>query len=177
MTWISLASVIPMLYPSKTMSEPIPKRGNPAMRAGGPSLNPHGRPRVGASLADAYRSKWPPEKIVEHVGKLATGAASEQVRLAALQMIAERTAGKVPTVLDASITNGGNAPARDWSAMPVDDRRALLESIRRVPEVDQADEHRLPKPSLTDDDDHTANRAPTEDATEATPTPRNREAS
>ena len=72
------------------------------MQRGAPSLNPHGRPKVGQSLADAYRSKWTPERIVEHVSRLAESAVSEQVRLAALAMINERTAGKVSDRLELS---------------------------------------------------------------------------
>lgn len=158
-----MVSAITPRYQGKTMSEPIEgkRRGNPNMRAGAPSLNPKGRPPVGESLATAYREKWPPEKIVEHVGKLATGAASEQVRLQALQMIAERTAGKVVTLIDATTRDGAATPERDWSAVPIERRRALLAELRGVPEVDDlAPDPRTDKPSATDDDSSTASPSP-----------------
>src|SRR5690606_34618384 len=89
----------------KTMSDPIskPRRGNPRMRAGMPSLNPHGRPRTGESLAEAAREKVSPEQLVEKLLKLADTAASEQVRLAALLAIGDRGYGKVAHVVDAKV--------------------------------------------------------------------------
>ncbi len=41
------------------------------------------------------RAKYPPEYIVKHAGKLVENADSEAVKLAALQLIAERAYGKV----------------------------------------------------------------------------------
>ena len=105
------------------------------MAKGAPSLNPRGRPRVGDSLANAFRQKFSPERIVELAEKLAESAESEQVRLSALQLIAERAHGKVVTTIDASITAEGAAPSRDWSSMPLDERRELLARIRAVPEL------------------------------------------
>ena len=106
------------------------------MAKGAPTLNPRGRPRVGDSLANAVRQKFSPERIVELAEKLACTAESEQVRLAALQLLAERGFGKVVTTIDASITAEGSAPPeRDWSAMPLAERRELLARLRAVPEL------------------------------------------
>lgn len=105
------------------------------MRAGAPSLNPRGRPPVGESLANALRSRFPPDRIAELAEKLATTADSEQVRLSALQLIAERAHGKVTTTIDASVSNGSESPTRDWSALSIEDRRDLLARLRAVPEL------------------------------------------
>lgn len=129
--------MISTLYIAKEMSDPIQtKRGNPAMYKGGPSLNPHGRPRVGDSLANAVRQRFSPERIAELAGKLAESAESEQVRLSALQLLSERGYGKVVSVVDATISSAHAAPERDWSAMPIDERRELLARLRGVPQLD-----------------------------------------
>jgi len=86
-------------------------------------------------LANAFRHRFPVEKIVELAAKLAESAESEQVRLSALQLIAERAHGKVVVGIDASISNGSTPPERDWSALPIDERRELLARLRAVPEL------------------------------------------
>ncbi|MGE0402879.1 MAG: hypothetical protein AB7T06_39605 [Kofleriaceae bacterium] len=122
------------------MSEPIdaekPKRrGNPRMQRGAPSLNPHGRPRTGESLAEVTRTRVSPEQLVERLVKLADGAQSEQVRLAATLALGERGYGKVANVLDATLKNGSTASDTAWIAnMPLEERRAELERRRALRE-------------------------------------------
>lgn len=62
-----------------------PKRGggNPAWVKGGPSPNPHGRPRRGEALADLIRERVPREWLVGRVVELAKSE-DERVALAAL---------------------------------------------------------------------------------------------
>lgn len=52
-----------------------------------------GRPSVGASLADAVRRKWPPDKIVE-LADQHLKSADEKIAFAAFQFVAERGYGK-----------------------------------------------------------------------------------
>lgn len=52
-----------------------------------------GRPSVGASLADAVRRKWPPEKIVELAEKH-LASTDEKISFAAFQFVADRGYGK-----------------------------------------------------------------------------------
>lgn len=66
----------------------------------GQSGNAKGRPPVGEALGEVFRNRFSPEWIADQAEKLATGAVSESVRMAALQMIAERTAGKAPMIVD-----------------------------------------------------------------------------
>jgi hypothetical protein len=104
------------------------------MTKGAPSLNPRGRPRVGDSLADAMRRKFPPERIVDLAERLVETAESEQVRLAALQMIAERAHGKVPSDLNinASTTSDDEDRAARIAAMPLEQRKVALEKYREA---------------------------------------------
>jgi hypothetical protein len=120
-----------------TMSEAIEakRRGNPRMVKGAPSLNPAGRPRVGESLAEAVRNACSPDELAAKMLSLADGAESEQVRYSALAWLAERGHGKVTQSIDASI-NASAAPRRDLSVLSLDERRAMLEKLRSLPEAE-----------------------------------------
>lgn len=60
------------------------------MRRGGPSINPHGRPLLGKSLADALRHRVSAERIAELAVQLLDGDADADVKLRALDWIARR---------------------------------------------------------------------------------------
>lgn len=64
----------------------------------GESGNRHGRPSVGASLADVIRRRFPPERIVDHAEKL-LAMAEDQGDVGAgakvLQILTDRGYGRV----------------------------------------------------------------------------------
>jgi hypothetical protein len=138
----------------KTMSDPTqrkdddvtvlaaPKRGNPLMRAGAPSLNPRGRPKVGQSLAEAMRAHFSPQTIIELAESL-TRSEDDRVRMVALQFIAERSWGKASaTPLD---DNSKPPPLPgNWQAMRAAERAAYLEAmragVRMLPSTTEDDE-------------------------------------
>lgn len=65
----------------------------------GESGNLLGRPRVGASLANALRLRFPPERIADVVEEL-LNSEDERVRVVTVQFIAERGYGKPPPSTD-----------------------------------------------------------------------------
>jgi hypothetical protein len=85
-------------YPALSPSDRAPsadatrprRRGNPAMRKGAPSLNPHGRPPVGLSLAAAIRKRFPAERLVELADAILAGDAPAAVKLRTLQWLDRR---------------------------------------------------------------------------------------
>jgi len=135
----------------------------------GQSGNVFGRPKLGETLADAMRDKFPPSRIAELAERLATEATSEQVRLAALQMIAERTHGKVTNETALTMHNGNTEGEYDFSAMSVDEQRELLAKLEAA-RVDG--DPQLREPQVADDEAHRDTDAGTHDAA----TPRNPEA-
>jgi hypothetical protein len=133
------------------MSDPIPKRrGNPAMVAGGPSLNPHGRPRRGQSIAEAIRRRVDPDRIAELAEQLAESAESETVRLAALSFLADRSEGRPVSTIDMRATLATRTPTLppNWDRLPEREKRDFLERLRlaaatgtlALPDVIEADE-------------------------------------
>jgi len=125
------------------MSDPIPKkRGNPNMVAGGKSLNPNGRPRLGESLAEAFRGQCSPERIVELVVRLAESATSEQVRLAAIHFIADRAHGKsresVDLQVDGQVIDARMIALVEAARMTPHERRKLLDGPEPDDELDES---------------------------------------
>jgi hypothetical protein len=78
-------------------SPPRRPRGSPLMQRGGPSLNPHGRPPVGRSLASAIRAGIPPAAIVTAALRiLESEATSPALRVRTLELLARRGWGDDP---------------------------------------------------------------------------------
>lgn len=98
------------------------------MTRGAPSLNPRGRKPLGTSLSAAMRARFPVDKIVDLAADLAEHAESEQVRLAALQMINDRAWGKVTERHE--VTTGAPDQDEDLSHL-TDAQLAQLEEIER----------------------------------------------
>lgn len=144
------------------MSEPIPptpkrRGGNPNMRAGGPSLNPHGRPKRGLSLAEAIRERVDPAWIAERAVALAETAESEATRLAALSLIADRGWGKPLSTVEVTASIDARAAAvvapLNWGNVPLEQRKAALEALRAaraagaLPPADEPQARDLATPS------------------------------
>ena len=69
------------------------RRGNPRMVKGAPSMNPHGRPSVGLSLADAVRRRFPPERILAIAAAILDGDAPASVKQRTLEFLDRRGYG------------------------------------------------------------------------------------
>ena len=95
------------------------------MVAGAPSLNPRGRPKSGASLAEAVRSRFPVDRIVSLIEDLAEHGEPDSVRLAAAQMLAERGHGKVTDRLEVGRAEP-DEPEVDLSLLSDDQIRELI---------------------------------------------------
>lgn len=85
----------------------------------GQSGNPKGRPRVGDSLADAIRRRFPPERIVDMLESLSQSD-DDRVRATVTQVIADRGYGKVKEHLE---VESGMTP----------EQVALFEALRMTP--------------------------------------------
>jgi hypothetical protein len=90
------------------------RRGNPAMRKGGPSLNPHGRPPVRLALATAVRERFPAARIVQLAENILAGDAPALVKLRTLEFLGRRGYGTAVAPYAATAAAGGelNGEAR-----------------------------------------------------------------
>jgi hypothetical protein len=104
-------------------------RGNPSWVKGGASPNPGGRPRLSQTATGALLAKTTPEDRADMLLQLALNGESEQVRLAAAQEIWNRCEGPVTRKVDATITPGSR-PQFDFSRLPLEARRQLLDQLR-----------------------------------------------
>ena len=98
------------------------------MRAGMPSINPRGRPRVGDSLAAAVRASWPPEKLVELATRLAASE-DESIAMRALEWLSDRSAGKVATSIDLT-ARSGDAVDRPLAGVETEELEAELARLQ-----------------------------------------------
>lgn len=107
------------------------------MPAGGPSLNPAGRPKRGTSLAERVRWIVDPDEIVAFLlGVVRDGKAKLEARLVAASQLLDRGWGKPLSTVDLAITGTPNAPTRDFSGMSIEARRELLATLRALPITD-----------------------------------------
>lgn len=114
--------------------------GNPKMQPGAPSVNPAGRPKRGQSLAERTRWKTDPDEVIDFwIATMRDTKAKIEARLAAAQQLADRGWGKPLATHELAINTGANG-GRDWSVLPIEDRRALLEKLRAVPALGEARE-------------------------------------
>ena len=114
------------------MSEPIPKkRGSPLMVAGGPSLNPKGRPRLGHALAELVRAQCDPAELLASLVALAKGPHVRHTdRLAAIRELLDRGWGKAiqQSEIDATVSAGDALPV-GVERMSPEERAAWLATI------------------------------------------------
>jgi hypothetical protein len=85
------------------------------MQRGLPSVNPHGRPPVGRSLASAIRRSVPPQVIVSLALRIVENEeATPPTRLRALELLAARGYGTIAALgqhLPPAQTEPGGAPS------------------------------------------------------------------
>jgi hypothetical protein len=96
--------------------------------------NPKGRPRSGLAFAERVRERIDPDLIIDLAVRVAADETlSPKVRLEALWPLIDRGFIKPPTTIAAQVET--TTSSRDWQAIPLDERRALLERIRGIPRV------------------------------------------
>jgi hypothetical protein len=127
-----------MGYDCKAMGDPAPeqkRRGNPAMVKGGPSLNPKGRPRAGLALAERIRERLDPDTLLNLAMRVAEDETlSDARKIEILLPLYDRGYVKPPTTIAAQV-HTTSSPSRDYSQVPLEERRALLEQIRSLGRV------------------------------------------
>lgn len=123
-------------------------------KPGCPSPNPNGRPRAGTAFAERVRERVDPDLVIELALRVAGDEAlTPSERLAALWPLIDRGFVKPPTTINASVTS---SVERDWSALPIDERRELLERLRAVPKLGESGL----QPDVVTDDNVTPNESP-----------------
>lgn len=99
----------------------------------GQSGNPAGRPKVGLTLAEAMRKRFPPDEVVKLAAQLVEESPDDKVRLSALQFIADRAYGKVLSTTEVTINDGTGQSAKiPWDKLPLERRKALLNALTEV---------------------------------------------
>ena len=104
--------------------------GNPAWVKGCPSPNPNGRPRTGLACAEKVRELVDPAEWVAF--ELAVARDPKMPldrRAAAWHALIDRGFTKPAQGVDLLVAGSAGAVTRDWSALPLDERRALLERL------------------------------------------------
>lgn len=131
---------------SETRAEPV--RGERGRFApGGPSANPHGRPKRGMSLAERVRHRADPDELVDFlIGVVRNEKAKLEARLEAARQLFDRGWGKPLASHEISVAVPGPAAGRDLSALPVDERRDLLAKLRGLPALGDGAPAALPEP-------------------------------
>lgn len=116
------------------------------MVKGGPSLNPKGRPRSGLAFAERVRERIDPDMIIDLAVRVAADETlSPERRLEALWPLIDRGFIKPPTTIAAQVQTVTSS--RDWSQVPLEERRALLSQLRGAPILDG---NRVSDPTVTD---------------------------
>ncbi len=137
--------------------EPIqPKRGNPHMVKGAPSLNPSGRPKGAAGLARYIAEQTRDgQELVDRLLEMVRSkkAAARDVATATFALL-DRLAGRPMQPSELALTGTLATPSNvfDWSRIPIDERRALLARLRTEPNSADDGGPRPSEPQGLDDD-------------------------
>ena len=117
----------------QTPTQPEPKPRPAHLWKPGQSGNPKGRPRSGLAFAERVRERIDPDLVIDLALRVAADETiSAERRLEALLPLIDRGFIKPPTTIAARVETTDMTPRRDWQTVPLEERRALLESIRRV---------------------------------------------
>jgi hypothetical protein len=118
----------------------------------GQSGNPKGRPRSGLAFAERVRERIDPDMIIDLAMRVAEDETlSVKTRLEALWPLIDRGFLKPPTTIAAQV-HTTSSPTRDWSVVPIDERRELLARIRGAGRALALDDgtHRVADPKVID---------------------------
>lgn len=119
--------------PSRIGKGPTPGSFKP-----GVSGNPNGRPRMPNAAAEKIRERVDLDRVLDLVDVVLaeTSTADERAdardRLAVVLPVLDRGYTKPPQGMDVTV-GASQAPQRDWSAMPLEERRELLNRVRAIP--------------------------------------------
>lgn len=143
-SWVTLK--ISMVQPDQPARDASPKPATAGSWKPGQSGNPKGRPRSGLAFAERVRERIDPDLIIDLAVRVAADETlSPKTRLEALWPLIDRGFIKPPTTIAAQVQT--TTTTRDWSAVPLEERRALLAQLRGVR---PALEHRVSDPKVLD---------------------------
>lgn len=112
-------------------------RGKPFQK--GATGNAKGRPKLGLSLAEAMRERFPVERICEIAESLVTGAEDDRVRMQALTFIADRAHGKPLQAIELKQPDVTSEVDLDTvKAIPLDRKIALLKAADEIDAIAKA---------------------------------------
>ncbi len=105
-------------------------KGNPG--------NPKGRPRAGLAFAERVRERIDPDLVIDLAMRVACDESLSPIeRLRELWPLIDRGFIKPPTTIAAQLET--TTRSRDWSQLPLEERRQMLEMIRRAPQLPAGD--------------------------------------
>jgi len=116
----------------ETKSEPMPpkRRGNPLMRAGAPSLNPHGRPKRGESIAELYRRCTDWEAVRARLEKIVTSPKTRDAdAVAAARELCDRAWGRPLSSHELTVRQGEQDDERSFAHLSESRMRELLAEL------------------------------------------------
>lgn len=123
---------------------PARRGGNPNWVKGGPSPNPRGRPRSGLAFAERVRERIDPDLVIDLALRVAADETmTPDARLAALLPLIDRGFIR-PPVTAAIAMETTSTPAFDWSRIPLERRRDVLEAIRTASALPAGDAGHVP---------------------------------
>lgn len=116
----------------------VPNAGS--FKPGDPRINRNGRPRTGAALAEAIREQLDPKVALDLLAKFAVDENVPVERRLAVLLPWYQAGYTKPEQRHELALEQRNAPQRNWSAVPLEERKALLEKLRGVPELTSGDD-------------------------------------
>ena len=140
----------------QSMTDHAKHRGNPNWVKGGPSPNPSGRPRSGLALAERIRERVTPDQLIDLVTEaLGDVRIDIEKRVSLAMQLASYGYSRPATGVDLLVQgSSGASSSADWSAVPIDERRAILAEIRTrldAAKASRASEQQSDQPLVTDE--------------------------
>jgi hypothetical protein len=103
----------------------------------GNKANPRGRPPVSLSLADAFRRRFPPERMVEIAEDLLKSP-DHRVRAQVFAVVQDRGYGKVLTTVE--LTTAQPEASVDWSKVSTERKLELIAAADQMEALAPIDE-------------------------------------
>ena len=130
----------------KTGRELVARGDRGRLQPGTVSLNPKGRPRRGETRAEHVRRQVDWELVDARMIRIITNPKSkDHDAIAAWIALNDRGFGRPISSHELTIGVSSGVPSRDLSAMPLEERRALLAKIRALPLLTTASEEAEPE--------------------------------
>lgn len=104
------------------------------MRAGGPSLNPNGRPKVGQSMAERVRALVDPDELIEFfTSVLRDTTCNMRERLQSAESLASRGWGRPESNINMNVNRNEGLPyPSGWDSLPPSERVSWVLGQRQL---------------------------------------------